>query len=150
MTREQAFIVVNGKKVELLTPTSPPSAAVTQQPAGSLTTGVASTGAGSFISDQRALECGADNISQAMTVPGCCPARKKDGQGGEASRPRKSAQARESFRPRSEKTATVLLRSSNDFPINSLDKGAVSFIGPSGQTVSKLDMNLRDGASGDI
>jgi general secretion pathway protein C len=141
VTHEQAFIVVNGKKVELLTPMSPPSAAApAQQPAGSPATGVASTGAGSFVIDQRALNAALDNISQAMTDARLLPSQK-DGkvEGFKASEVKPAGV----FAMIGIKNGDVLLRL-NDFPIDSPDKALQSFIGLKGQNRLKLDM-IRDG-----
>ena len=141
VTREQAFIVVNGKKVELLTPMSPPSAAApAQQPAGPPTTGVASSGAGSFVIDQRALNAALDNISQAMTDARLLPSQK-DGkvEGFKASEVKPAGV----FAMKGIKNGDVLLRL-NDFPIDSPDKALQSFIGLKGQNRLKLDM-IRDG-----
>jgi len=141
VTREQAFIVINGKKVELLTPMSPPSAAApAQQPAGSPTTGVASTGAGSFVIDQRALNAALDNISQAMTDARLLPSQK-DGkvEGFRATEVKPTGV----FAMIGIKNGDVLLRL-NDFPIDSPDKALQSFIALKGQNRLKLDM-IRDG-----
>ena len=141
VTREQAFIVVSGKKVELLTPMSPPSAsAPAQQPAANPTTGVASTGAGSFVIDQRALNAALDNISQAMTDARLLPSQK-DGkvEGFRASEVKPTGV----FSMIGIKNGDVLLRL-NDFPIDSPDKALQSFIALKGQNRLKLDM-IRDG-----
>lgn len=142
VTREQAFIVVNGKKVELLTPMSPPAAsAPAQQPAGHPAAGgVASTGAGSFVIDQRALNAALDNISQAMTDARLLPSQK-DGkvEGFRASEVKPAGV----FAMIGIKNGDVLLRL-NDFPIDSPDKALQSFIALKGQNRLKLDM-IRDG-----
>ena len=140
VTREQAYIVINGKKVELLTPMSLPSASAPAQPAGSPTTGVASTGAGSFVIDQRALNAALDNISQAMTDARLLPSQK-DGkvEGFKASEVKPAGV----FAMIGIKNGDVLLRL-NDFPIDSPDKALQSFIGLKGQNRLKLDM-IRDG-----
>jgi len=141
VTREQAFIVVNGKKVELLTPMSLSSAAApAQQPAGHPTGGVTSTGAGSFVIDQRALNAALDNISQAMTDARLLPSQK-DGkvEGFRASEVKPSGV----FAMIGIKNGDVLLRL-NDFPIDSPDKALQSFIALKGQNRLKLDM-IRDG-----
>jgi general secretion pathway protein C len=139
VTREQAFIEVNGKKVELLTPMSPPASA--QQPSAvHPATGVTSTGAGSYIIDQRALNAALDNIGQAMTDARLLPSQK-DGKV-------------EGFRASEVKPAGVfamigikngdVLQRLNDFPIDSPDKALQSFIALKGQNRLKLDM-IRDG-----
>jgi general secretion pathway protein C len=141
VTREQAYIVVNGKKVELLTPMAPPSAsAQTLQPVANPTSGVASTGAGSYVIDQRALNAALDNIGQAMTDARLLPSQK-DGkvEGFRASEVKPSGV----FAMIGIKNGDVLLRL-NDFPIDSPDKALQSFIALKGQSRLKLDM-VRDG-----
>jgi general secretion pathway protein C len=141
VTREQAYIAVNGKKVELLTPMSLSSAAApAQQPAAHPASGVASTGAGSFVIDQRALNAALDNISQAMTDARLLPSQK-DGkvEGFRASEVKPAGV----FAMIGIKNGDVLLRL-NDFPIDSPDKALQSFIGLKGQNRLKLDM-IRDG-----
>jgi len=141
VTREQAFIVVDGKKVELLTPMALSSAAApAQQPAGHSTTGVASTGAGSYVIDQRALNAALDNIGQAMSDARLLPSQK-DGkvEGFRASEVKPSGV----FAMIGIKNGDVLLRL-NDFPIDSPDKALQSFIALKGQNRLKLDM-IRDG-----
>jgi len=141
VTREQAYIVVNGKKVELLTPMMPAStAAPAQQPAAHPASGVSSTGAGSYVIDQRALNAALDNISQAMTDARLLPSQK-DGkvEGFRASEVKPAGV----FAMIGIKNGDVLLRL-NDFPIDSPDKALQSFIGLKGQNRLKLDM-IRDG-----
>jgi general secretion pathway protein C len=141
VTREQAFIAVNGKKVELLTPMTPPAAAAPgQQPAGHTGTGVTSTGSGSYVIDQRALNSALDNIGQAMTDARLLPSQK-DGrvEGFRASEVKPAGV----FAMIGIKNGDVLLRL-NDFPIDSPDKALQSFIALKGQNRLKLDM-IRDG-----
>jgi general secretion pathway protein C len=141
VTREQAFIVVNGKKVELLTPMTPPAvSAQPQPPAGQPATGVASTGAGSYIIDQRALNAALDNIGQAMTDARLLPSLK-DGkvEGFRASEVKSTGV----FSMIGIKNGDVLLRL-NDFPIDAPDKALQSFIGLKGQNRLKLDI-IREG-----
>ena len=141
VTREQAFIEINGKKVELLTPMSLSSAAApAQQTAGSPATGVASTGAGNYVIDQRALNAALDNISQAMTDARLLPSQK-DGrvEGFRASEVKPGGV----FAMIGIRNGDVLLRL-NDFPIDSPDKALQSFIALKGQSRLKLDM-IRDG-----
>jgi len=142
VTREQAFIVINGKKVELLTPMTPPSAtaAPAQQSTGQQGQAVANTGAGNFVIDQRALNAALDNISQAMTDARLLPSQK-DGkvEGFRASEVKPSGV----FAMIGIKNGDVLLRL-NDFPIDSPDKALQSFIALKGQSRLKLDM-IRDG-----
>lgn len=141
VTREQAYIVVNGKKVELLTPMTPPAAASAQaQPAGQPVVAVAAAGAGNYIIDQRALNAALDNISQAMTDARLIPSQK-DGrvEGFRASEVKPNGV----FAMVGIKNGDVLLRL-NDFPIDSPDKALQSFIALKGQNRLKLDM-IRDG-----
>jgi len=141
VTREQAFIVVNGKKVELLTPMAPPAAASGQaRPAVQQGVAVASTGAGNYIIDQRALNAALDNIGQAMSDARLLPSQK-DGkvEGFRASEVKPSGV----FAMIGIKNGDVLLRL-NDFPIDSPDKALQSFIALKGQNRLKLDM-IRDG-----
>jgi general secretion pathway protein C len=141
VTREQAYIVVNGKKVELLTPMSPPAtSAPAQQTAGTPGTVVANTGAGNYVIDQRALNAALDNISQAMTDARLLPSQK-DGkvEGFRASEVKPSGV----FAMVGIKNGDILLRL-NDFPIDSPDKALQSFIALKGQNRLKLDM-IRDG-----
>ena len=141
VTRDQAYITVDGKKVELLTPTTPPSSASPSQvPAGHPGTGVSSTGAGSFVIDQRALNAALDNIGQAMTDARLLPSQK-DGrvEGFRASEVKPAGV----FAMIGIRNGDVLLRL-NDFPIDSPDKALQSFIALKGQNRLKLDM-IRDG-----
>lgn len=142
VTREQAFIVINGKKVELLTPMALSSSpAPAQQPAGHPPAGgVTSTGAGSFVIDQRALNAALDNIGQAMSDARLLPSQK-DGrvEGFRASEVKPSGV----FAMIGIKNGDVLLRL-NDFPIDSPDKALQSFVALKGQNRLKLDM-IRDG-----
>jgi general secretion pathway protein C len=141
VNREQAFIVVNGKKVELLTPMTPPAAASGQaQTAGQPGMAVAATGAGSYVIDQRALNAALDNIGQAMSDARLLPSQK-DGkvEGFRASEVKPAGV----FAMVGIKNGDVLLRL-NDFPIDSPDKALQSFIALKGQNRLKLDM-IRDG-----
>lgn len=141
VTREQAYIVVNGKKVELLTPMSPPAGAgPAHQPAGLQPSGVTSTGAGTFVIDQRALNAALDNIGQAMTDARLLPSQK-DGkvEGFKASEVKSSGV----FAMIGIKNGDIVQRL-NDFPIDSPDKALQSFIALKGQNRLKLDM-IRDG-----
>ncbi len=141
VTREQAYILVNGKKVELLTPMSPPATADHSQPAaGQPGTGVTSTGAGSYVIDQRALNSALDNIGQAMTDARLLPSQKDGKVEGFRATEVKSSGV---FAMIGIKNGDVLLRL-NDFPIDSPDKALQSFIALKGQSRLKLDM-IRDG-----
>jgi general secretion pathway protein C len=138
VTREQAFIVLNGKKVELLTPMTPPAAVQTSQPTAAA--GVASTGAGSYVIDQRALNATLENPAQAMSDARLLPSQK-DGkiEGFRASEVKPNGL----FAMVGIKNGDVLLRL-NDFPVDSPDKALQSFIALKGQNRLKLDM-IRDG-----
>jgi len=139
--KEQAFILVNGKKVELLTPLTPPAAVsggqVAPAPSGG---GVTSSGAGSYVIDQRALNAALDNIGQAMSDARLLPSQK-DGkvEGFRASEVKPGGV----FAMVGIKNGDVLLRL-NDFPVDSPDKALQSFIALKGQNRLKLDM-IRDG-----
>jgi general secretion pathway protein C len=141
--KESAFIVINNKKVELLTPMSPPvSPPPGQQPSGTPQTAaaVARTGAGSFVIDQRALNATLDNPAQAMSDARLLPSQK-DGkvEGFRASEVKPNGL----FAMIGIKNGDVLLRL-NDFPMDSPDKALQSFIALKGQSRLKLDL-IRDG-----
>jgi general secretion pathway protein C len=141
--KERAFIVINNKKVELLTPMTPP-ASIPVGPAQSgpanKFTAVASTGAGSYVIDQRALNATLDNPAQAMSDARLLPSQK-DGkvEGFRASEVKPSGL----FAMIGIKNGDVLLRL-NDFPMDSPDKALQSFIALKGQSRLKLDI-VRDG-----
>ncbi len=141
--KEQAFIVVNGKKVELLTPTTPPSSATagpSTAPAPGMGPAVAATGAGSFVIDQRALNAALDNPAQAMTDARLLPSLK-DGkvEGFRASEVKPNGL----FAMIGIKNGDVLVRL-NDFPMDSPDKALQSLVALKGQSKLKLDL-IRDG-----
>lgn len=141
--KERAFIVINNKKVELLTPMSPPPSPQAGQPAPGAPhtfTAVASTGAGSYVIDQRALNAALDNPAQAMSDARLLPSQK-DGkvEGFRASEVKPNGV----FSMIGIKNGDVLLRL-NDFPMDSPDKALQSFIALKGQTRLKLDI-IRDG-----
>jgi general secretion pathway protein C len=141
--REKAFIVINNKKVELLTPMTPPVVpAPGQQPAGTLhqVTAVASTGAGSYVIDQRALNAALDNPAQAMSDARLLPSQK-DGkvEGFRATEVKPSGV----FSMIGIKNGDIIQRL-NDFPMDSPDKALQSFIALKGQSRLKLDI-IRDG-----
>jgi general secretion pathway protein C len=141
VSREQAYISVNGKKVELLTPMTPPATASGQpHPAAQIGVAVAATGAGSYVIDQRALNAALDNIGQAMSDARLLPSQK-DGkvEGFRASEVKPNGV----FAMVGIRNGDVLLRL-NDFPIDSPDKALQSFIALKGQNRLKLDM-IRDG-----
>jgi general secretion pathway protein C len=135
--KERAFIVVNGKKVELMTPMTPPAAAsANQTPSKSLT----AIGPGGGVIDQRALNAALDNIGQAMSDARLLPSQK-DGkvEGFRVSEVKPSGV----FAMVGLRNGDVLLRL-NDFPIDSPDKALQSFIALKGQSRLKLDL-VRDG-----
>lgn len=143
VAREKAFIVINNKKVELLTPMTPPQAAPAGQSSagtGHAVTAVTNTGAGSYIIDQRALNAALDNPAQAMTDARLLPSQK-DGrvEGFRASEVKPNGV----FSMIGIKNGDVLLRL-NDFPMDSPDKALQSFIALKGQSRLKLDI-IRDG-----
>ncbi|MBC7961461.1 MAG: general secretion pathway protein GspC [Steroidobacteraceae bacterium] len=141
--KEQAFIVINGKKVELLTPLTPPSAAPAGQPLPGAPHGVAavaSTGAGNYVIDQRALNAALDNPAQAMSDARLLPSQKEGKvEGFRASEVKPNGV----FSMIGIKNGDVILRL-NDFPMDSPDKALQSFIALKGQSRLKLDM-IRDG-----
>ncbi|HEY3308078.1 MAG TPA: type II secretion system protein N [Desulfuromonadaceae bacterium] len=141
VTHEQAFIVINGKKVELLTPMSPPPAAMpaqSQQPATRVA--VTSAGGGNFVIDQRALNAALDNPAQAMTDARLLPSQK-DGkiEGFRVTEVKPGGL----FAMIGIKNSDVLLRL-NDFPMDSPDKALQSLVALKGQSRLKLDL-IRDG-----
>jgi general secretion pathway protein C len=143
VAREKAFIVINNKRVELLTPMTPPSSSPAAQAApgaASSITAVTSTGAGSFVIDQRALNATLDNPAQAMSDARLLPSQK-DGkvEGFRASEVKPNGL----FAMIGIKNGDVLLRL-NDFPMDSPDKALQSFIALKGQNRLKLDI-VRDG-----
>jgi general secretion pathway protein C len=140
VTRERAFIVVGGKKVELLTPMTPPAATPTQpaNPQGGAP--VANMGGGNFVIDQRALNAALDNPAQAMSDARLLPSQK-DGkvEGFRISEVKASGV----FAMMGMKNGDILLRL-NEFPVDSPDKALQSFIALKGQSKLKLDL-IRDG-----
>jgi len=139
--KEQAFIVVNGKKVELLTPMAPPAAGPANQPPSPPGgKGVTAIGPGGGIIDQRALNAALDNIGQAMSDARLLPSQK-DGkvEGFRVSEVKPNGV----FAMVGLRNGDVLLRL-NDFSIDSPDKALQSFIALKGQNRLKLDL-IRDG-----
>ncbi|QEM69843.1 general secretion pathway protein GspC [Geobacter sp. FeAm09] len=138
--KERAFIVVGGKKVELLTPMTPPAAAPASSGAPQGGGAVANIGGGNFVIDQRALNAALDNPAQAMSDARLLPSQK-DGkvEGFRASEVKPNGL----FALVGVKNGDVLLRL-NDFPMDSPDKALQSFIALKGQSKLKLDL-IRDG-----
>lgn len=141
--REQAFIVVQGKRVELLTPMTPPAAAPERRPTDGAAgggTSVANLGSGNYVIDQRALSAALDNIGQAMTDARLLPSQKEGKvEGFRVSEVKPSGV----FAMIGIKNGDVLLRL-NDFPIDSPDKALQSFMSLKGQKRLKLDL-IREG-----
>jgi general secretion pathway protein C len=140
VTKERAFIVINGKRVEILTPMSPPPAAPAQSGPPKGGGAVANIGGGNFVIDQRALNAALDNPAQAMSDARLLPSQK-DGkvEGFRASEVKPNGL----FALVGVKNGDVLLRL-NDFPMDSPDKALQSFIALKGQSKLKLDL-IRDG-----
>ena len=140
--KESAFIVINNKKVELLTPMTPAATASNPAQAAPANTPAAVTpqGGGSYVIDQRALNQTLDNPAKAMTDARLLPSQK-DGkvEGFRASEVKPNGL----FAMIGIKNGDVLLRL-NDFPMDSPDKALQSFIALKGQTRLKLDL-IRDG-----
>jgi general secretion pathway protein C len=140
--KERAFILINNKKVELLTPMTPPAtvSGPVQAAAANTMTAVAHQGGNSFVIDQRALNQALDNPTQAMTDARLLPSQK-DGkvEGFRASEVKPNGL----FSMIGIKNGDVLLRL-NDFPMDSPDKALQSFIALKGQNRLKLDL-IRDG-----
>ena len=140
VTRERAFIVVGGKKVELLTPMTPPAAAPAQSASPQGGAPVANMGGGNFVIDQRALNAALDNPAQAMSDARLLPSMK-DGkvEGFRISEIKPNGV----FAMMGMKNGDILLRL-NDFPVDSPDKALQSLIALKGQSRLKLDL-IRDG-----
>jgi len=139
--KESAFIVINNRKVELLTPMTPPMTAGQAAPAPATTpTAVTSTGDGSYVIDQRALNTTLDNPAKAMTDARLLPSQK-DGkvEGFRASEVKPNG----IFAMLGIKNGDILLRL-NDFPMDSPDKALQSFMSLKGQSRLKLEV-IRDG-----
>ena len=137
VTRERAFIVVGGKKVELMTPLSAPQAQSASPQAG---VQVANMGGGNFVIDQRALNAALDNPAQAMSDARLLPSMK-DGkvEGFRVSEIKNGGV----FAMVGMKNGDILLRL-NDFPVDSPDKALQSLVALKGQSRLKLDL-VRDG-----
>ena len=142
VAKERAFILINNKKVELLTPMTPPlsPSATAQASAANTTAAVSNQGGGSYVIDQRALNQALDNPAQAMSDARLLPSQK-DGkvEGFRASEVKPNGL----FSMIGIKNGDVLLRL-NDFPMDSPDKALQSFIALKGQNRLKLDL-IRDG-----
>ena len=136
--KERAYISVNGRRVELLTPTSPtepgkPAPLPTSQLAAPL-------GRSSYVVDQRRLNAALDNIGQAMTDARLLPSVKEGKVEGFRASEVKPAGI---FGMVGIRNGDVLLRI-NDFPIDSPEKAIQAFVSLKGQSRIKLDL-VRDG-----
>ncbi len=136
-------ILIDGKRVKILTPTA--AAAAAAQPAAPVSSPAqgglaAATGSGNYVVDQRALNAALDNIGQAMTDARLLPSMK-DGkvEGFRAS----EVKPQGIFGTIGIRNGDVLLRM-NDFPIDSPEKAIQSFASLKGQSRIKLDL-IRDG-----
>ncbi|MBJ6799519.1 type II secretion system protein N [Geomonas propionica] len=142
--KDVAEILVGGKRIKILTPMAAAAeAAVTPVVAPTVVPGggmAATTGAGNYVIDQRALNAALDNIGQAMTDARLLPSIK-DGkvEGFRAS----EVKPQGIFGTVGIKNGDVLLRM-NDFPIDSPEKAIQSFASLKGQSRIKLDL-IRDG-----
>jgi general secretion pathway protein C len=145
--KDVAEILVDGKRVKILTPNAVAAEAAAQaaKPAASVQPatggGLASqTGAGNYVVDQRALNAALDNIGQAMTDARLLPSMK-DGkvEGFRAT----EVKPQGIFGTIGIKNGDVILRM-NDFPIDSPEKAIQSFASLKGQSKIKLDL-IRDG-----
>jgi len=126
-----------------MTPTAAASATAPAPPVAGASAGntlASSTGAGSYVIDQRTLNASLDNIGQAMTDARLLPSIK-DGkvEGFRAS----EVKPQGIFGTIGIKNGDVLLRM-NDFPIDSPEKAIQSFASLKGQSRIRLDL-IRDG-----
>lgn len=141
--KDVAEILINGKRVKILTPTAAAEAAAAPAPTINLAQGnplAAPSGGGNYVIDQRALNAALDNIGQAMTDARLLPSIK-DGkvEGFRAS----EVKPHGIFGTIGIRNGDVLLRM-NDFPIDSPEKAIQSFASLKGQSRIKLDL-IRDG-----
>lgn len=138
--RERAFIAVNGRKVELLTPLTPPATGPGDGNRPSPAAGVTATGSTAGVIDQRALNAALDNIGQAMGDARLLPSQKEGRvEGFRVSEVRPAGV----FAMLGIRNGDVLLRL-NEFPIDSPDRALQSLIALKGQNRLKLDL-IRDG-----
>ena len=136
VTKESAEIMSGDRKIRIQTPIS--GAVDNQkQPGQPGQTGpVTTTGSGSYVIDQRALNAALDNIGQAMTDARLLPSMKEGKVEGF-----RVAELRPGgvFDMVGIKNGDVLLRI-NDFPIDSPEKAMQSFVSLKGQSRIKLDI----------
>ncbi len=140
--KEEAEIQAGAQRIKIQTPTSA-AAGEGRKPgdAGAMQSALAvSSGAGSYVVDQRALNAALDNVGQAMTDARLLPSTK-DGkvEGFRVSEVKPSGV----FGMVGIRNGDVLLRI-NDFAIDSPDKAIQSFVSLKGQSRIKLDL-IRDG-----
>ncbi len=148
VTSDTAQILVNGKRMTILTPMAIAANGTPPAQQNSSPTAVesrkaplaTSVGGGNYVIDQRALNSALDNIGKAMTDARLLPSMK-DGkvEGFKASEIKPDGV----FGMIGMKNGDVLLRI-NDFPIDSPEKAIQSFATLKGQNQVKLDI-IRDG-----
>jgi len=141
--KEYVEVLSGTVKTKILTPTASATATAPTPPVAGASAGntlASSTGAGSYVIDQRALNASLDNIGQAMTDARLLPSIK-DGkvEGFRAS----EVKPQGIFGTIGIKNGDVLLRM-NDFPIDSPEKAIQSFASLKGQSRIRLDL-IRDG-----
>jgi general secretion pathway protein C len=144
--KEQIEILMNGKKVKLVTPLqtgvdSPAGVAPPPSPSTGIAGGLAAVqGAGSYVIDKRVLNAALDNIGQAMTDARLLPSQREGRvEGLRAS----EVKPQGIFGAVGIKNGDLLLRI-NDFPIDSPEKAIQAFVTLKGQNRIKLDL-VRDG-----
>ncbi len=143
--KEYVEIQSGGTRVKIVSPTAveavqtKPTATI-HPPAASSGSLATSSGAGSYVIDQRALNASLDNIGQTMSDARLLPSMK-DGkvEGFRAS----EVKPQGIFGTIGIKNGDILLRI-NDFPIDSPEKAIQSFASLKGQTRIRLDL-IRDG-----
>ena len=138
--KESAEILVGGRRVKLLTPTSPAGEQPPPPGQPQAGAGAVQTGAGSYVVDQKVLNAALDNLGQAMTDARMLPS-VKDGKV-------------EGFRVSEVKPtgifATIgirngdVLRQINDLPVDSPERAIQALASLKGQNRIKLDL-IRDG-----
>ncbi|HWI41931.1 MAG TPA: type II secretion system protein N, partial [Verrucomicrobiae bacterium] len=141
VAKESITLSAGGTKRVINTPAAPSAGPSPPPAAPSATNALAtSTGSGSYVIDQRALNAALDNIGQAMTDARLMP-YMKDGkvEGFRAS----EVKPQGIFGMVGLKNGDILLRL-NDFPIDSPERAIQSLASLKGQSRLKLDM-IRDG-----
>lgn len=137
--KESAEILSGGRRVRLMTPTSP-AGEQPPQPGQPAAGGAVQTGAGSYVVDQKVLNAALDNLGQAMTDARMLPS-VKDGKV-------------EGFRVSEVKPAGIfatigirngdVLQRINDLAVDSPERAIQSLASLKGQNRIKLDL-IRDG-----